>query len=429
MERVKGALLTLLFATSSFAGIVSRDVERELHAHGHARVIVWMRDGAMPALDGHEFTTIARWHHTTAFAGIAFDESALAKLEADPNVLRADLDTGGTGSDAESTPLIGANVVQAMGYTGKGITVAVLDSGADLTHPDLASRIVDQHCFCANGATGCCPNGDVEQSGPGSGSDDNGHGTNVAGIIASKGTIAPIGIAPDVNLVIVKVLDKTDSFSSTSQIVSALEWVYDNHPEVRVINMSLGTGTRFPSYCDASAAFTAALGEVIDAFRARGTMVFVSSGNNGSSNSMQAPACIYNATSVGAVHDSSQGAVTFTGVCTDNPTSADQITCFTNSNATLDLLAPGSIITSTGRGGVRSNYLGTSQASPHCAASAAVLMQLQPALTPSEIESILKATGKPLIDSRNGVTITRIDLLAAVQSVKSMHPRRRAAGR
>ena len=52
---------------------------------------------------------------------------------------------------------------------------------------------------------------------------------------------------------------------------------------------------------------------------------------------------------------------------------------------------------------------------------------MQPLLKPSEIESILKATGKPIFDSRNGVTTPRIDLLAAVQSVKSTHARRRGA--
>jgi subtilisin family serine protease len=422
------ALLALLLSLPAFAGIIGRDVERELRERGVARVIVMMRDRSMPALDSGEFTTVARWHHATAFAGVVLRDSALAKLESDPNVWRADLDTGGSASDAESTPLIGANTVQAMGYTGKGVTVAILDTGIDTTHPDLAGRIVDQHCFCANGSTGCCPNGQTEQSGAGSAVDDNGHGTNVCGIVASKGSIAPIGIAPGVSLVVVKVLDKNALFSSTAQILSALEWVFDNHPEVRVINMSLGTNARFNTYCDFSASFAAAMGQVIDAFYQRGTAVFVSSGNNAASDSMQVPACLRNSVSVGAVYDGNNGSVSFPGVCSDPTTTADQITCFTNSNATLDLLAPGAIITSTGRGGGTSSYLGTSQASPHCAAAAAVLLEVQPALKPSEIESILKSTGKPLFDSRNGVTTPRIDLLAAVQSAKSTHPRRRAAG-
>ena len=52
---------------------------------------------------------------------------------------------------------------------------------------------------------------------------------------------------------------------------------------------------------------------------------------------------------------------------------------------------------------------------------------MQPLLTPDEVESILKATGKPILDARNGVIVSRIDLLAAVQSVQRAKPRRRAA--
>src|SRR5207247_2408852 len=111
---------------------------------------------------------------------------------------------------------------------------------------------------------------------------------------------------------------------------------------------------------------------------------------------------------------------------TDPATVADQITCFTNSNITLDLLGPGARITSTGRGGGLSTFIGTSQASPHCAGAAAVLLEVQPKLTPDEIESILKATGVRIFDARNGLTIPRIDLLAAVQYVLNSHPRRRA---
>ena len=220
-------------------------------------------------------------------------------------------------------------------------------------------------------------------------------------------------------------LVRTNSFSSTAQVISGLEWVYDNHPEVRVINMSLGTNARFSGYCDSAAAFASVFAQEIDAFRARGTLVFVSSGNNAATDSMQVPACIRNATSVGATYDANFASVSFPGICTDAPASVDQITCFTNSNVTLDLLAPGAVITSTGRGGGTSSFLGTSQASPHCAGAAAILMEVQPLLTPDEIEAVLKATGKPIFDARNGVTTTRIDLLAAVQSVLRARPRRR----
>jgi subtilisin family serine protease len=421
---IRSALASLLLAVPLFAGVVDRDVEREVREHGSARVVVLMRGRSMPALAHDDFTLVARWRQTTAFAAVV-RESAIAKLENDPNVVRADLDSAGTGGLLQSLPIIGANTVQAMGFTGKGVTVAILDSGIDATHPDLAGRVVDQSCFCANGSTGCCPNGDTTQFGSGAAADDHGHGTNVSGIVGSKGTVAPVGVAPGVKFVAVKVLDRTNSFSSTAQVLSGMQWVYDNHPEVRVINMSLGTNARFTGYCDTAAAFATAFAQLVDAFRARGTLVFVSAGNNGSTNSIQVPGCIQNVTSVGATYDANFPSVSFTGICTDAPAAVDQITCFTNSNVTLDLLAPGAIITSTGRGGGTSSFLGTSQASPHCAGAAAILMEVQPLLTPDEIESILKATGKPIFDARNGTITPRIDLLAAVQSVQRAKPRRR----
>src|SRR5438094_918132 len=86
--RMKSFLVSLLLALPALAGVVGRDVERELRERGTARVIVMMRDGSMPALDAAEFATIARWHHATAFAGVVLRESAIAKLEADPNVRR-----------------------------------------------------------------------------------------------------------------------------------------------------------------------------------------------------------------------------------------------------------------------------------------------------------------------------------------------------
>ena len=417
---MKSALSILFLATSAFAGFVNRDVEREVREHGSARVIVMMRDGAMPSLATDDFTMTTRWHAITGFAGVA-RERALEKLQSDPNVASVELDLPGAGHLAQSVPMIGGDVVHAAGYTGQGITVAVLDSGIDYTHPDLAGRVIDQQCFCN---TGCCPNGQSTQSGTGAALDENGHGTNVSGIIASQGTVASIGVAPGVKIVAVRVLDKNNSFSGLSQVIDGFQWVYDNHPEVRIINASLGTFSLLAGYCDTQ---SPAVAQIIDKLRARGTMVFVSSGNQASTTSMGSPACVQNSISVGAVYDGDNGSVTFSGVCTDATTTADQVTCFTNSNSTLDLLGPGAVITSTGRGGGRSSYIGTSQATPHCAGAAAILLQINPALTPDDIESILKSSGKPIADPRNAVVVPRLNLLAAVQTLVHPGPKRRGA--
>lgn len=422
---MRRALTLLLLAFPLFGGIVDRDVERELRERGAARVVVMLHSAAMPSLTATDVAVTTRWHRVHGFAGV-MSVAALEKLAADPNVASISLDLPGSGHLAQSIPMIGANTVHAMGYSGAGQTVAILDSGIDTTHPDFAGRIVDQQCFCTNAnGTGCCPNGQTTQSGDGAAADDHGHGTNVSGIVASKGTVSSVGVAPGAKLVAVKVLDRNNAFSGLSQIVTALEWVLDHHPEVRVINASLGTFSVFSGYCDRS---FSAIGTIIDQLRANGTLLFVSSGNQASTTGMGSPACNERTVSVGAVYDGNNGQVTFSGVCTDATTIADQITCFTNSNVTLDLLAPGAVITSTGRNGGLSSFIGTSQASPHCAGAAAVLLEVQPKLTADEIEAILKATGKPLLDARNGVTTPRLDLLAAVQSVLRSHARRRAVG-
>ncbi len=109
---------------------------------------------------------------------------------------------------------------------------------------------------------------------------------------------------------------------------------------------------------------------------------------------------------------------------------ADKVTCFSNTDTTLDLLAPGAVITSDGLGSGLSSFIGTSQASPHCAGAAALLLQINATLTPAQIESTLKSTGKPITDSRTGMITPRIDLLAAVQATpRAVHTHRGDARR
>ena len=387
----------------------------------HATVVAEIQaiqNRVLAPLSPQDFTLTHRWDTISGFAG-ELSRSGLDILLTDPEVVQIDLDDGGGGGSLPDVgaDLIQADGVQALGFTGQGVTVAVMDSGIDTNHPDLSSALVAEQCFCTNSdGTGCCPNHCTQQSGAGSAEDDNGHGTNVAGIIASAGIVAPMGVAPKAKLVAIKVTDSQGKFASSSQVISALNWIITNRPEVKIVNMSLGTSTLFSGACDTATAYTRSFAQAINTLRSKGAMVFAASLNNASASQMGAPACVGGALSVGAVYAFDAGPISKFG-CTDTTTAADKMACFSNSNSTLQLVAPGAPITSTGMGGGTSTYYGTSQASPHAAGGAALLLEANPGLTTDQIEATLKSTGVSVTDPKNGFTFPRIDLLASVKSV------------
>ena len=321
------------------------------------------------------------------------------------------LDEGGSGSGVEAQALANINQVQQLGYRGQGMLVAVVDSGYDSDHADLADSLVAEQCFCSGGA--CCPNGQATQSGSGAAEDDNGHGTNVSGIITSNGTITPEGSAPEADIVAVKVLDSNNSFCCSSDVIAAMDWIISEQPDVDVINMSLGTNARFAGHCDAAASWAVDYATAIDTLKTMGIPVMVSTGNDGSGVDMQVPACIKNAISVGAVYDSNVGPVSVLG-CTDDATAADQVTCFSNSSTTTDIFAPGAPYTSTGRGGGTSTYYGTSQASPTVAACAALLLQESPDLDVDQLLTALTNSTTLVTDSTNNLSFPRLDCLMSL---------------
>jgi subtilisin family serine protease len=356
-----------------------------------------------------EFTLRHRYGSVNVLAGDV-TAAGLDRLLANPSVVRVDLDRGGRGQLTEAVPLATLDVVQDLGFTGAGVTVAVIDSGLDTDHPDLGNDLVAEQCFCSGpaGAVGCCPNGADTQSGAGAAEDDHGHGTNVTGIVTSSGTVAPLGGAPDAEIVAVKVLDSNNAFCCVSDVIAALDWLIQNQPDVDVVNMSLGTFALYTGTCDAADANTMGLAAAIDTLRTNGVLVFASAGNEGSGTQMTAPACVANAIAVGAVWDSDVGSQTVLG-CTDATTAADQVTCFSNSDGATDLFAPGAPMLSTGLAGGTSTFFGTSQASPLAAACAALLLEADPTLAPAEIEAALEASPTLVTDATNGLSFPRLD--------------------
>jgi subtilisin family serine protease len=381
---------------------------REALRSGGDRVLAELGRG--PAAD---FQVHHRFGTAPALAA-TLHRRALLRLVAHPDVSRIWLDAGGQGSLLQALPLVEAYSAQATGLTGAGVTVALIDSGIDRSHPDLAGAVVGEECFCGGVTQACCPNGTNRQSGVGAGADDHGHGTAVAGALAGRGNVAPRGIAPGVSLVAVKVLDAANRFCCLSDVVAGLEWVLDERPDVDFVNFSLQTEppTTYASACDASYPATL-FTPVVAALRARGTAVFAASGNGRSSTRLPLPACLSQVIAVGATWDAALGPQSQFG-CTDTGTQADQIACFSNANAELDLVAPGGLTTTVERGGGVGTLAGTSFASPLAAGCAALYREAFPADPVSALEAALEASPAQVLDPRSGLVFPRLDCASAL---------------
>ena len=234
------------------------------------------------------------------------------------------------------------------GYTGKGITIAVLDTGCDINHPCLKDRIKGVRNFTSGGIN------DV--------SDANGHGTHVSGIIAgNRSKMGVTGVAPEAELLIVKVLGN-DGTSSYNSIVRGIEYAIEQ--KVDIINMSLGGGRDYKPLKDI-------VKKAVDC----GISVVVASGNNGDgrydTDEKFYPAYYDEVIEVGAID------------------LFDNIASFSNSNDKMDVCAYGVEITSTYPNNRYARCSGTSQATPHVSGTLALLKQkfiIEQGREPSENE-------------------------------------------
>jgi subtilisin len=307
---------------------------------------------------------------------------------------------------AQSSPLVQASDMWAAGYTGSGQVIAVLDTGVDRAHPFLSGKVVEEACYSGNSN---CPNGLTTQTGVGSGVHCTyavsacPHGTHVAGIAAGQGSSFS-GVAKGANVMSVQVFSRFTgtncgggedpcALSYTSDQIAGLERVYalrSTH-NFSSVNISIGGG-RFFSNCD-----TDSRKAIIDNLRTAGIATVIASGNNGFTDSMNAPGCISSAVSVGST------------------TKSDTLSSFSNSASFLSLLAPGSSINSSVPGGGFAVFNGTSMATPHVAGAWALLKQKTPSASVSSLLSSLQSTGTPVTDTRviGGVTKPRINIADA----------------
>ncbi len=218
---------------------------------------------------------------------------------------------------------------------GTGITVAVLDTGVDTDHPDLKDRIAGGRNFTTD-----------DQSNPDIYEDYNGHGTHVAGTIAAiddgKGVV---GVAPEVSLLIIKVLDKNGS-GQYKWIIDGINYAVEQ--KVDIISMSLGGPEDVPE-----------LHEAIKHAIKNNVLVVCAAGNDGDgdeeTDELGYPGCYNEVICVGAIDLERNSSP------------------FTNSNNEIDLVAPGEKILSTYLNGKYATLSGTSMATPHVSGAMALI--------------------------------------------------------
>ncbi|MFG2650172.1 S8 family serine peptidase [Streptomyces sp. NPDC048436] len=271
----------------------------------------------------------------------------------------------------KSVPQIGADKAWAAGFDGKGVKVAVLDTGVDNTHVDLKDQVVGEKNFTAAADA----------------KDHFGHGTHVASIAAGTGAKSGgklKGVAPGAKLLNGKVLDDTGS-GDDSGIIAGMEWAADQGADI--VNLSLGGGDA-PGIDPLEA-------EVNKLSADKGILFAIAAGNDGAPGSVGSPGSADAALTVGAVDDndklaefSSQGPRVGDGAIKPDVTAPGvDITA---------AAAPGSVIDKE-VGQKPEGYLtisGTSMATPHVAGAAALLKQQHPDWKYAELKGALTASAK-----------------------------------
>ncbi len=318
--------------------------------------------------------TVKVVYHVVPTIAATMPAENLDELSADPSVKLVEPDIAISSSFAGEVLPWGVDRVDAElvypSNKGTGVKVAILDTGIDLDHPDLA--LAGDVTFVPNTT---------------SGDDDSGHGTLVAGIVAAlDNDIGVIGVAPGASLYAVKVLNQSGA-GVMSIILSGIQWAIDNN--MQVINLSFGSAMEWAS----------SVREALQSAYDVGIVIVGSAGNGGDAsgegNNIWAAARYESVIAVGATDD--------------------QDARYTSSSTgyTLELVAPGVNIHSTAMGGDYGYMTGTSASSSHVAGVAALL--IASGLTSNvdvrhRLRNSAEDLGDPGWDTRFGNGVVNADL-------------------
>lgn len=308
------------------------------------------------------------------------------------------------------------NDPQFAGIDGSGVTIAVIDTGLDRTHPLLQPNYRTGVDFVNGGDNPI---------------DNEGHGTHVSGTVGAASE--NIGVAPQVGLIGLQVF-RADGYTYNSEIIAALQWVLDNHQQYNIvaINMSLGGGF-YTSETEVNGDPRISL---VDRLEQVGVTVVSAGGNSFKNNEYQnygAPA-IFSTLAVGAVwQDGVNQGVQFGSGAIDYTTGTDRVSSFSQRLvANNTIFAPGAFINSTYPGGGENQLAGTSMASPHVAGAVALMQEaaLQfggRLLTPGEVVEIMRGTADSIFDGddendnvqNTQVSYPRLNIYKAVTEIKN----------
>ncbi|MFD9123119.1 S8 family peptidase [Streptomyces bottropensis] len=298
---------------------------------------------------------------TDARSGGARTASGVAHVWLD-GVRKASLD--------KSVPQIGADKAWSAGYNGKGVKIAVLDTGVDATHPDLKEQVVGEKNFSTS------PDA----------TDKVGHGTHVASIAAGTGAKSAgkyKGVAPGAKLLNGKVLDD-DGYGDDSGIIAGMDWAAEQGADV--VNLSLGGGDT-PDIDPLEA-------QVNKLSKEKGILFAIAAGNDGGEQTIGSPGSAEAALTVGAVDDLDKLAeFSSTGPGLDGQIKPDVTAPGVDTTAAS---APGSVIAKE-VGENPAGYVtisGTSMATPHVAGAAAILKQQYPDWTYTQLKGALTGSAK-----------------------------------
>mgnify|MGYP001170027306 CR=1 FL=1 len=273
--------------------------------------------------------------------------------------------------------MIGAKEAWRTAREQTSITIALIDTGVDLDHPDLKDNLVKGINLLNRNAPP---------------QDDNGHGTSVAGVIAAKGNnkLGVSGILWNAKIMPIKAME-SNGYGNELELGEGIRYAVDHGAKIVVIPLGLYKYSPF-------------LEEIVLYAENKGVLLVAASGNDGQA--VKYPAAYPTVLAVGGIH-------------------ADKsIVAASNYGQELDVLAPWRVYT-TAKGGGYAYDQGTSMATPQVAAAAALIWSRHPELKPHQVRNIIRQTAEPIggqrWSERTGYGLLRIDRAVAVNKVEDIY--------